>query len=500
MTFKWAVDQFDLLIVGGGINGTAIARDAALRGAEVLLVEKDDLAAHTSSASSKLIHGGLRYLEYYEFRLVREALREREIMLRTAPHIVQPLQFALPHCRGMRPFWMVRAGLLLYDLLSLKGGLPRSRRLWRGEDALRAPLQERRRLLSYWDARVDDSRLTVLNAVAAADQGAGIATRTELLSARREGELWIAELSGGRTVAARAIVNAAGPWVADVLRGRLSETSESRVRLVKGSHILVPQLYAGDHAYILQQPDGRVVFAIPYGGGTLIGTTDIPAERPEDAVIDPEEIRYLCEAADRYFRKQVVPADVIWSYSGVRALHDDGAAEARAVTRDYHLELDSDPGGKLLSVFGGKITTSRALAEEAVDLLGIEGASPTARMPLPGGDRDPDFDKWRVGLFTWLPAPILHRMLCAYGTRLYDVVGGAESLAELGRHFGSGLYEAEVNYLIREEFAQTAEDILWRRSKLGLHMQPKEVEALERWIADRPGGKRVGRTKKQGET
>jgi len=479
------VDQFDLLIIGGGINGTAIARDSALRGARVLLVEKDDLAAHTSSASSKLIHGGLRYLEYYEFRLVREALREREILLRTAPHIVQPLLFALPHCRGMRPFWMVRAGLLLYDLLSFRGSLPRSKRLWRGENALRAPLQERRRLLSYWDAKVDDSRLTMLNAVDAAEHGAEIATRTELLSARREGDGWIAEVSGGRTVAARAIANAAGPWVADVLRGSLCETSESRVRLIKGSHILVPSLYEGDHAYILQQPDGRVVFAIAYGGGTLIGTTDIPVEKPEDAVIDAGEIRYLCESADRYFRKQVVPADVIWSYSGVRALHDDGATDAKSVTRDYHLELDSDPGGKLLSVFGGKITTARALAEEAVDLLGIEGPRSTRKLALPGGDLSPAFLEWRDGISAWLPAPMLHRMACAYGTRLRDLIGDSKSLKDLGRAFGAGLHEAEVRYLIDKEFARTAEDIIWRRTKLGLHMQPKEVKALKRWIAER---------------
>lgn len=493
------MDQFDLLIVGGGINGTAIARDASIRGAKVLLVETEDLAAHTSSASSKLIHGGLRYLEYYEFRLVREALREREILLRTAPHIVQPLLFALPHCRGMRPFWMVRAGLLIYDLLSLRGSLPRSKRLWRGENALRAPLQERRRLLSYWDAKVDDSRLTVLNAVDASERGAEIATRTELLSARREGEGWIAELSSGRTVGARAIVNAAGPWVADVLRGRLSETSESRVRLIKGSHILVPALYQGEHAYILQQPDGRVVFAVPYGGGTLIGTTDIPVERPEDAVIDSDEIRYLCEAADRYFRKQVVPADVVWSYSGVRALHDDGAAEAQAVTRDYRLELDSDPGGKLLSVFGGKITTARALAVEALDMLGIEGRRSTGWMALPGGDLTPDFLEWRHELAAWLPAPILHRMACAYGTRLRELIGGAKSLEDLGRAFGAGLYEAEARYLIDREFARTAEDILWRRSKLGLHMRPKEAKALERWVADRTGTARAGRSTSAGE-
>ncbi|MEO7825571.1 MAG: glycerol-3-phosphate dehydrogenase, partial [Allosphingosinicella sp.] len=378
------MDSFDLLVVGGGINGAAIARDASIRGAKVLLVEKDDLAAHTSSASSKLIHGGLRYLENYEFRLVREALAEREILLRTAPHIVRPLRFVLPHCRALRPHWMIRSGLLLYDLFSIRGSLPRSRRVGRREAALHAPLKERRRVLSYWDAWADDSRLVVLNAVAAAENGAEIATRTELLSARREGEVWSAELSGGRRVAAKAIVNAAGPWVAEILNRRLAETSENRVRLVKGSHIVVPALWDGDQAYILQQADGRVVFALPFRGGfTLIGTTDIPVERPEDAAITAAEARYLCEAADRYFTRQIVPADIVWSYSGVRALYDDGARDAKSVTRDYHLELDSDPGPKLLSVFGGKITTARALAQEALDRLGIDGRRSTSHTFLP---------------------------------------------------------------------------------------------------------------------
>jgi glycerol-3-phosphate dehydrogenase len=484
------MDSVDLLIVGGGINGAAIARDAAIRGASVLLVEKDDLAAHTSSASSKLIHGGLRYLEYGELRLVREALREREILLRTAPHIVRPLRFALPYCRGMRPFWIVRAGLLLYDLLSFRGGLPRSRRLWRGEDALRAPLQERRRLLSYWDAWVDDSRLVVLNAVDAAERGAEIATRTELLSARREGEAWIAELSRGRRIEARAIVNAAGPWVADVLKGRLCESSEARVRLIKGSHIAVPRIYEGGHAYILQQPDGRVVFALPYGDFTLIGTTDIPVGRPEDAVIDADETRYLCEAADRYFRKQVIPADVAWRYSGVRSLYDDGAADAKAVTRDYRLELDSDPGGKLLSVFGGKITTARALAEEALDLLGIEGPRSTATLALPGGDLTVEFLEWLDEIGAWMPPALLARLSGAYGTRLRALIGKARSIEDLGRHHGAGLYQAELRYLVDKEFALTAEDILWRRTKLGLHMSDKDREALQGRLGDGAGAVR----------
>jgi glycerol-3-phosphate dehydrogenase len=476
------MDRFDLLVVGGGINGAAIARDASIRGAKVLLVEKDDLAGHTSSASSKLIHGGLRYLEQGEIRLVREALREREILLRTAPHIVRPLRFVLPHGRGMRPYWTVRVGLLLYDLLSLRGSLPRSRRVGRREPALQAPLADRRRLLSYWDAQADDSRLTILNAVDAGERGAEIATRTELLSARRVRELWHAELSDGRLVAAAAIVNAAGPWVAEVL-GRLSETSRSRVRLVKGSHIAVPRLWEGNHGYILQQPDRRVVFALPFHGElTLIGTTDISVARPEEAAITPDEMRYLCEAADRYFQKQVVPADVVWSYAGVRSLYDDGAPDAKAVTRDYHLELDADAGPKLLSVFGGKITTARALAEEALDRLGVEGRRSTGWMTLPGGDLYPAFLDWLDGLARWMPPAMVTRLSQAYGTRLKDLLAGASSLSGLGRRFGADLYEAEVEWLRDREFARTADDILWRRTKLGLHFTVAERQALERYL------------------
>jgi glycerol-3-phosphate dehydrogenase len=477
------VQSFDLLIVGGGINGAAIARDAALRGAKVLLVEKDDLASHTSSASSKLIHGGLRYLEYYEFRLVAEALREREILLRTAPHIVRPLRFVLPQAPGMRPRWMIRAGLYLYDLLSRGGRLPRSRRVRKSEPEFAAPLREPAPLLAYWDAWVDDARLVVLNAVDAAEHGAEIATRTELLSARRKGDVWQAELSDARTVAASAIVNAAGPWVADLLRERLGESSASKVRLIKGSHIVVPRLYEGEHAYILQQPDGRVVFALPYGELSLVGTTDIPVERPEDATISVEEVVYLCEAANRYFTRQTAPANLVWSYSGVRSLHDDGAADAKAVTRDYHLELDREAGPQLLSVFGGKITTARALAEEALDRLGIEGPRRTATDPLPGGDLSPAFRDCSQQLLAWLPEPLMTRLSEAYGTRLSDLLGSASCVGDLGRHFGAGLYEAEVRHLREREFARTNDDILWRRTKLGLHLDAAEREALGRYLA-----------------
>jgi len=477
------MDSFDLLIVGGGINGAAIARDAAGRGLDVLLVEKDDLAAHTSSASSKLIHGGLRYLERYEFRLVRESLHERAILLATAPHIVRPLRFILPDPPGGRPWWLIRLGLFAYDLLAGRGGLPRSRGVGRGDAALRAPLRPGHRLATYWDAWADDARLVVLNALDAHERGAEIATRTELLSARRDGEAWTAELSGGRTVRARMIVNAAGPWVADVLGQRLGIESRSRVRLVKGSHILVPRLWQGDHAYILQQEaDGRIVFALPYGDHSLIGTTDVAVARPEEAVIAPDEIAYLCAAANAYFVAQTAPGDVIWSYSGVRSLYDDGAARPKDVTRDYHLELDPAPGPKLLSVFGGKLTTARALALEALDLLGVGGLRFTAGSTLPGGNVSAAFNAWLESLAAWLPAPLLGRLAAAYGTRLERLLGGGASLADLGRHFGAGLYEKEVRYLIDVEFARTADDILWRRTKLGLAMTKQEQKALAAWL------------------
>jgi glycerol-3-phosphate dehydrogenase len=478
------MDSFDLLIVGGGINGAAIARDAAGRGRTVLLVEKDDLAAHTSSASSKLIHGGLRYLEQYEFRLVRESLHERAILLANAPHIVRPLKFVLPDPPGGRPWWMIRLGLGVYDLLAgRRSELPRSRGIGKADEAVRAPLKPGFRLASYWDAWVDDARLVVLNALDAHERGAEIATRTEFLSARREGNRWVAGLSGGRTVSASTIVNAAGPWVAEVLRGRLGVLGRSAARLVKGSHILVPRLWDGDHAYIFQhEADGRVVFALPYGARSLIGTTDVPVARPEDAAIAPGEIAYLCDAANAYFVRQVAPEDVLWSYSGIRALYDDGAAQAKDVTRDYHLELDPGPGPRLLSVFGGKITTARALATEALDLLGIGGLKFTATSTLPGGNIGAGFNARRAELALWLPAPLLDRLSRAYGTRLDRVLDSAASLTDLGRHFGAGLYEKEVRYLIGTEFARTADDILWRRTKLGLELSAAEQRALADWI------------------
>lgn len=479
-----AMDRFDLLIIGGGINGTAIARDAAGRGLKVLLVEKDDLASHTSSASSKLIHGGLRYLEQYEFGLVRESLHERETMLRTAPHLVRPLEFILPDPPGGRPWWMIRAGLLLYDLLAGRGSLPRSRGL-KKSDPRAAALKPGHKLASYWDAWVDDARLVALNAVDAAERGAEIAAHTELLSARRHGDTWLAELSGGRTVSAATIINAAGPWVSEVLNGRLETEAEAHVRLIKGSHIVVPRLYEGEHAFILQQPDGRVVFALPYGAHNLIGTTDIAVAAPADAVISAEEIAYLCEAANLYFVSQTTPEQVVWSYAGVRALYDDGEAEAKNVTRDYRLELDDTPGPKLLSVFGGKITTARHLADEVLAKLGITDRRFTRLSPLPGGDLDTAFQHSLVALAIWMEPETIMRLSRAYGTRLHQVIGNATSVRELGRHFGADLYEDEVRYLMEKEFARTADDILWRRTKLGLALDRNQRKALETWIGKR---------------
>ncbi len=375
---------YDLLIAGGGINGCAIAREASLLGLSVLLVEKDDLAAHTSSASSKLIHGGLRYLETYEFRLVREALHERERMLAAAPHLIHPMAFVLPHTHSVRPWWMVRAGLYLYDLLGLGSSLPRSRALRRDDPRL-APIAHNVGGFLYWDAQVDDAALVRANAADAVANGAQVETGVAVTGAERGGMGWHVFLSDRRTIDTRAIVNATGPWVKaflDTIRIRTT----SGLRLIKGSHIVVPALWEGDHAYILQQPDRRVVFATPWRGGTMIGTTDVPVERPEDAGITSAEIDYLCAAANRYFRRQIAPADVTGTWSGIRALYDDGKDEARTITRDYVLELDTS-SAPILSVFGGKITTARALGEHALaklaPALGFTARPVTRDRPLP---------------------------------------------------------------------------------------------------------------------
>ncbi len=482
---------YDLLIIGGGINGCAIAREASLLGLKVMLVEKGDLAGATSSASTKLIHGGLRYLEYYEFKLVAEALRERERLIKAAPHIIRPMRFVLPQENSVRPWWLVRAGLFLYDSLGGKMSLPRSRGLRKSDTAFTAPLKGGNRGFVYSDAFVDDSRLTVLNAVDAAANGAEIVVGTALESARREGDAWRAALSDGREVTARGMVNAAGPWVHQMM-GKLGVNAASGVRLVKGSHIVVPKLFDGDHAYMLQQPDRRIVFAIPYQNDfTEIGTTDVPVDAPEDAVIDADEISYLCEAANRHFIKQISPQDVTSTWSGVRPLYDDGASEAAAVTRDYVLELDTN-GPALLSIFGGKITTARHLAEEAVGKLagpmGLTARPVTRARVFPGG-AIPDFTTFLAKVraaFPFLGDARSARMAHAYGSDIYTMLDGIADEAGMGEALGGGLTAIEARWMRTREWACTAEDALTRRSKIGLHISAAEREAIEAWWTANP--------------
>ena len=503
-------EPFDLLIVGGGINGVGIARDAAGRGLSVLLCEQGDLASATSSASTKLIHGGLRYLEQYEFRLVREALIEREVLLRAAPHIIWPLRFVLPHDRNLRPAWLIRLGLFLYDHLGGRERLPGSRSLDLRRDPYGAPLKSAfRKGFCYADCWVEDARLVVLNALDAAERGAEIAIRTRCVAADRQAGLWQVTLQsseGGieRRVRARALVNAAGPWVTE-LRSRVTGSNRrDGLRLVKGSHIVVPRLFEGEQAYIFQHPDQRVIFAIPYENDfTLIGTTDVPyREDPAEVAITEGEIAYLCEAVSHYFTEAVQPESVVWTYAGVRPLYDDESKSASTVTRDYVFDLEAKEGAPpLLSVFGGKITTYRKLAEHALSrllpLLGREAAPWTETAVLPGGDiPNLDIDAYRTALasrWPWLPQPVLNRYVRAYGTRTEALIGPAASLDDLGRPLAEGLYEAEADYLVRQEWARSAEDILWRRSKLGLHLPSEAKETLTAWLADHsaPGDRRL---------
>jgi len=496
--------DYDLLVIGGGINGVGIARDAAGRGLRVLLVERDDLAGHTSSASTKLIHGGLRYLEYYEFRLVREALRERERLLGIAPHIAWPLRFVLPRPEGGRPGWLIRLGLFIYDRLGGRQTLPRSQAVDLADPRWGAGLRPGlRRGYAYSDAWVDDARLVVLNAIDAAERGATILTHTAFTGARVDGDAWLAELAtahGAQSLRARVIVNAAGPWVADIIDGLPGVRREGGVALVKGSHIIVPRLYPGDHAFLLQQPDGRIVFTIPYQHRyTLIGTTDVvvgQAER-EAPRITSAEVDYLCAAVSPYFTQDVTPASVIATYSGVRSLHDDGKADAKAITRDYVLQLGRAAGPQVLSVLGGKLTTYRRLAEHALAKLApwLPEAGPawTASAPLPGGDLPPGGFAAFLGQvrarWPFLPPDVSERMAHAYGTRLAAIIGAASAWDQLGEDFGSGLTEAELRYLADHEWAACADDVLWRRTKLGLAAPPDLAERVAGWFAARAMGK-----------
>jgi glycerol-3-phosphate dehydrogenase len=488
-------EYYDLVIVGGGINGAGIARDAAGRGFSVLLCEQDDLAAHTSSASTKLIHGGLRYLEHHEFSLVGKALAEREVLLRAAPHIIWPLRFVMPHAASLRPAWMIRLGLFLYDHLGKRELLPGSQGVrLREHPAGRALKPELKKGFMYSDCWVQDARLVVLNAMDAAARGAHILPRTRCVAAERSAERWHISLRparGGpdRTVTARCLVNAGGPWVKSFLAEAAGIRTEVDVRLVKGSHIVVPRLFEHDYCYIFQNPDQRIVFAIPYEQDyTLIGTTDVAFEGdPAKVEIAPEEVNYLCETISRYCVKPIAPSDVVWTYSGVRPLYDErGEEDVSAVTRDYLLTLDRAQA-PVLSVFGGKITTYRRLAEEALreieSVLGQRQPPWTADAPLPGGDIPAadlgGFLETLQAQHSWLPPALAQRYARNYGTRTELLLDGARAPADLGACYGADLYEREVDYLVTHEFACTAEDILWRRSKLGLRIGPADVARLE---------------------
>lgn len=492
---------YDLAVIGGGINGCGIARDAAGRGASVVLFEKGDFAGATSSASTKLIHGGLRYLEHYEFRLVREALMEREVLWKIAPHIIWPLRFVLPHHKGLRPAWLLRLGLFIYDHLGGRKLLPATRTLDLTRDETGKPLREGySRGFEYSDCWVEDSRLVVLNALDAAERGADIRPRCRVIGATRGADHWQIEVEqdGERsTVRARVLVNAAGPWVHEVLAQVVRVNSPANVRLVQGSHIVVPKLYDHDRAYIFQNADGRIIFAVPYEHDfTLIGTTDRDfGQTPSKPEASAEEIAYLCAAASEYFRTPVTPANVVWTYSGVRPLYDDGASKAQEATRDYVLEMEEGEGRPpLLSVFGGKITTYRRLAEHAMEKLGpfLPGASKvswTGKEPLPGGDF-PVGEPVRIvaqikRAHPWLDERLARRLVVAYGTRALRLLDGARSAADLGQVFGADLTEAEVLYLMREEWARTAEDVLWRRSKLGLRFSAAQIDALDAFMRDK---------------
>ncbi|MGE0499763.1 MAG: glycerol-3-phosphate dehydrogenase [Rhizobiaceae bacterium] len=499
---------YDIFVIGGGINGCGIARDAVGRGFTVFLAEMNDLASGTSSWSTKLIHGGLRYLEHYEFRLVREALMEREVLWKNAPHIIWPMRFVLPYTKGLRPAWLLRLGLFLYDHIGGRKRLPPTRTLDMRTDAAGKPLKPLfTKAFEYSDCWVNDARLVVLNARDAADKGAIIRTRSRVSRARRDSGEWVVEvenLSSGRLeeVRARLLVNAAGPWVDIVLAGAVGQNDVRNVRLVQGSHIVVRRKFDDPRAFFFQNRDGRIIFAIPYEDEfTLIGTTDQDyVGDPKVAAISDTEIDYLCSAASEYFAVPVVRDDIVWTYSGVRPLYDDGASKAQEATRDYVLTADAADGrAPLLNVFGGKITTYRRLAEAMVEkiegLLGKRGKSWTAAVPLPGGDFPADgFDRavsTLQGAYPFLEPAHARRLTRLYGTRARMLLGSARSIADLGRNFGADLYEAEVRHLIEDEWARTAEDVLWRRTKRGLRLSRDQDAALEEFMRDATAGSRT---------
>lgn len=493
-------DVYDLLVVGGGINGAGIARDAAGRGLRTLLVEKDDLASATSQWSTKLVHGGLRYLEHYEFRLVSESLTEREVLLAEAPHLVEPLSFVLPHEPHLRPAWMIRAGLFLYDHIGQRVTLPHSFGVDLSDSRWGAGLKRQfSKGFVYADARVDDARLVLANAIAAREKGADIATRTMLIRALRDGANWKVSLSdsrkGAREVRTKVLVNVSGPWVKDVLERTDAKPTTAQVRHVKGSHIVVPRVHAEDHAYILQNADKRIVFVIPFHDRySLIGTTDVPVTEYEHPEISATEIDYLLKLANAYLDKPLSRADIVWTYSGIRPLYDDGKSDPSAITRDYVLKLDAGEvtaAPPVLSIYGGKLTTYRRLAEAALNTLApfFPGMKPawTKNEKLPGGDihrRD------RVAFlaearhrYERLPSDLVRDLARRHGSRIFRLLEGVKEITDLGRDFGGNLYEREIDYAVREEIARTAEDVLWRRTKCGLSMTEVQRAAVAEHLA-----------------
>lgn len=491
--------DFDMVVIGGGINGAGIARDAVGRGLSVLLCEKDDLAQHTSSASTKLIHGGLRYLEHYDFMLVRHALQEREVLLRAAPHIIWPLRFILPHNKDLRPRWLIRLGLFLYDHIGGRKLLPKSHSVNLSRHVSGEPLKnEFTHGFEYSDCWVQDARLVALNVMDAAERGCDVRVRTEVTDLIRQDGYWSINLRDNTsleksTFTARVVVNASGPWVEKTLD--LDEEHDSRyaTRLVKGSHIVVPKIFDHPYTYIFQNADDRIIFAVPYEQDyTLLGTTDMEVDdEPGHVEIDAEEITYICDAASEYFNNAIKPADVVWAYSGVRPLYDDASANASKVTRDYKLDFDTRKGAPVLSVYGGKITTYRKLADDAMNMLSEHLSIPakdwTKEAPLPGGDiANADFDAYLTRVktqYAWLDQSVAYDYARNYGTRSEKLLANCSKMEDLGKSFGGGLYQVEVDYLTRNEWAGTAEDILWRRSKKGLRLSASEVEGLEHYLS-----------------
>jgi glycerol-3-phosphate dehydrogenase len=489
--------MLDIFVIGGGINGVSIARDAAGRGFRVGLAEMNDLASGTSSAATKLIHGGLRYLEHYEFRLVHEALAEREVLWATAPHIIWPLRFVLPHQKGMRPAAVLRAGLAMYDYMGGRKLLPPTKTLDLTRDEAGKALKPGHKLgFEYSDCWVNDARFVVLNARDAAERGAEINVRTKVTSARRQNGAWAIEMDGEggkRTVYARMLINAAGPWVDEVINGVMGKNGKHNVRLVQGSHIVVKKLFNHDRCYFFQNGDGRIFFAIPYEDDfTLIGTTDRDYhDDPAKVTISEEETDYLLSAANKYFAQAIARNDIVWTYSGVRPLYDDGASAAQEATRDYVLKLEGTVDeGFVLNIFGGKLTTSRRLAESALekieDVLGKKGDAWTKESTLPGGDfgvKSFDAEVRRLRMdYPQIPQGLPKRLMRLYGTRARRILGNSETVQDLGTHFGSDLYRLEVDYLISEEWARSAADVLWRRTKLGLRTSAEDVIALENYM------------------